>query len=103
MSKKLEQADLENFFVMCRAYYPNAEILSISDSVGYVLLWQDGTRDYTADMVMVDGGLKYSLCERERVSYGWFTTIYCKTANVDEFMDGLRRFSDEEGSMTLNR
>lgn len=97
--KSMNGFELENFYVMVKAYFPSAVVKTVDDKAGICLLktrkndYHRNT-DYIADVVYTDKGLVYSVIEREYVSYGWFTTIYVNTTDESEFMHTLGALKD---------
>lgn len=94
MNKSLNGFELENFYVMVKAYFPSAEVKTEDDTAGVCLLKTKKNKyklhtDYFADVRYTDYGLEYFVFEREYIGCGWFTTIYVRTTDESKFMHTL--------------
>lgn len=95
VQKELGREELENFYVMVKAYFPSAVVKSEDDTAGICLLKaKNRNTDYIADVMYTDKGLVYSVIKRKYVSYGWFTTIYVQTTDESVFMHTLGALKD---------
>lgn len=96
---ELSRADIEQFYVMVRAYFPNADIIPETEYDGMMWLFGRDCIDKKAGahrgsaMIMGTGKGVYLYVGIENVVTGRFHRL-CKTKNPICFMSKLRKLSN---------
>jgi len=88
-----KQHELEQFYVTVRAYFPEATVIPLDDTVGSCRLIdrkKEQGLQYDADISKQYGIVRYTIWKREYVSCGWFTSLVFDTNNPDRFATALK-------------
>ena len=96
VQKDLSREDLENFYVMVRAYYPNAVMGFEPGSTGFSWLFgydekerRVGVHNGSAMILGTEGGAIYYV----GVAHGKKTERICRTTSRKRFMGALKKLS----------
>ena len=92
--RELSRSDREQFYVMVRAYFPNAVTIPETENDSMVWLFGQDRTDYRGSaMIMGTSKGVYLYVGNENVKTGKFQRL-CKTKNPALFMSKLKILSD---------
>lgn len=88
-----KQHELEQFYVTVRAYFPEATVLPLDNTVGSCRFVDRKDVQYEADVSKQYGNVRYTIWKREYTSCGWFTSLIFETSVPERLASELRDFT----------